>query len=127
MSYEQYVEKWITQHYKDPSAVNYTVAFLSYQCNTITFNCTKYILETPYNIVKLHIEFEKDDPSVNYVYACISIKMPDDEKAQTEKTELKTYFETIKDIIIKNNKELNKEYYRELQQECAIEYARDHC
>ena len=41
MNYEQYLEKWIIQHYKDTSVVNYTVAFLCYQRNTITLTCTK--------------------------------------------------------------------------------------
>lgn len=77
--------------------------------------------------MKLHIEFEKADPLVIYVYACISITMPDDEKAQSEKIELEEYLGNIRDIVVENNKEVNNTYYEEQQFECAIEYTRPHC
>jgi len=54
-------------------------------------------------------------------------KTPDDNKALTEKTSLSDYLEDIRTIVVENNKELNNTYYDELQQECAIEYAMDHC
>jgi hypothetical protein len=57
----------------------------------------------------------------------IVIKMSDDEVAKSEKTALSDYLDNIRTIVVENNKELNNTYYDELQQECAIEYARDHC
>jgi len=128
MHYEHYLEKWITHHYKDDSSVKCKVFLPSYERNTNTIiECTKYTFETPYNIVKIHIENQEDDKLDIYVCVSIAIKPPNDDKAQSEKTSLSDYLDNIRTIVVENNTELNNEYYEERQLECAIEYARDHC
>jgi len=127
MHYEHYLEKWITHHYTDDSSVKYEVFQPSYERNNKTIKCTKYTFETPYTIVKIHVEHPEDDQLDIYVCVSIAIKTPDDDKAQSEKTALCDYLENIRTIVVENNKALNNEYYDELQQECAIEYAMDNC
>ena len=127
MHYEHYLEKWITNDYADDSSVKCEIFLPSYQRNTNTIECTKYTFETPYNIVKIHIENPEDDKLDIYVCVSIAIKNQNDDKAQSEKKALSDYLDNIRTIVINNNKELNNTYYDELQQECAIEYARDHC
>jgi hypothetical protein len=127
MHYEHYLVKWITNHYKHDASVKYKVFLPSYVRNTKTIECIKYSFETPYNIIKIHIEHPEDDKLDIYVCVSIVIKTPDDDKAITEKTSLSDYLENIRTIVVENNKELNNTYYEELQAECAIEYARDHC
>jgi rubrerythrin len=127
MHHEHYLEKWITHHYTDDSSVKYEVFQPSYERNNKTIKCTKYTFETPYTIVKIHVEHPEDDQLDIYVCVSIAIKTPDDDKAQSEKTALSDYLENIRTIVVENNKALNNEYYDELQQECAIEYAMDNC
>uniref|UniRef100_A0A6C0JZY2 Uncharacterized protein n=1 Tax=viral metagenome TaxID=1070528 RepID=A0A6C0JZY2_9ZZZZ len=122
VQYEHNLEKWITHHYKDNSTVQCNVELPSYQRNAVTISCTKYTFETPYNILKLHIESAEDDPLVVNVCASISIKMPENPEAQTEKNDLKEYLENIRNIVLETTRELNNTYYDELSYDCDIEY-----
>ena len=56
MQYENYLDEWMTRQYPDANkCVKYGFTSTSYQRAEIVIRCTKYTIETPHNIMKLHI------------------------------------------------------------------------
>jgi hypothetical protein len=127
MTYEHYLEKWMSDHYTDPSIVKYDMLVHSYYRNDVKYCCTKYSFETPYNILKLHIEESEEDPNTIFVCISTSAKLQDDPNTLSEKTLLEEYLKNIREKLFEHNIEITDEYYEEQQLECAIEYAMDHC
>jgi hypothetical protein len=130
MRYDNYLEKWMTDRYIDPTIVKYGYTTPSYERDGATYTCAKYSFETPYNILKLHIEHSEEDPDTVFVCSSITSKLISiysDSSAQEEKTLLEKYLIETRDIIVSTNQEITDEYYEEQRLECAIEYARDHC
>ena len=150
MNYEHYLEQYMSNYYKDPRIVKYVFTEPKYERDGATYSCTKYSFETPYNILKIHIEYDEANRDTLFVCSSICAKLrhdvggvednvdfaPDSElrskqesnyNTKKEKTNLVEYLEKIREKNISINTELNDEYFEELQEECAIEYARDHC
>jgi hypothetical protein len=127
MEYEHYLEKWILSYYKDPRIVKYVCTTPRYERDGSTYSCTKYSLETPYNILKMHIEYDEANRDTLFICSSICAKLGDDGNTKKEKINLVEYIGKIREQIVSDIKELNDEYFEELREECAIEYARDHC
>ena len=125
--YEYQLEKWMSSYYKDPRIVKYVFATPKYERDGVTYSCTKHSFETPYNILKIHIEYDESNRDTLFICSSICAKLGDDNNTEKEKTNLVEYLGKIREKIISDIKERNDEYFEELREECAIEYARDHC
>lgn len=124
MHYEHYLEKCMSSYYKDPRIVKYVFATPKYERNNAIYSCTKYSFETPYNILKIHIEYDAANRDTIFVCSSICSKL-DIDASNKEKHNLVEYLGEIREKIVSNIKEINEKYFEEIQEECAMEYARD--
>lgn len=127
MHYEHYLEQCMSNYYKDPRIVKYVFTEQKYEKNDAIYSCTKYSFETPYNILKIHIEYDEANRDTLFVCSSICAKLGDDDNTMKEKTNLVEYLGKIREKIVSTNTERNDEYFEEQQEDCAIEYAMDHC
>ena len=136
--YEHFLYNWMNQHYPTRSDVKYGYFNTSYELEGSHILCDTYSFETPYNILKLHIENKKNDPQTIYVASSISAKIDTgtcllsidkrlEASAEKEKHDLIEYIGSSRASIISSIEKLNDEYYDEHKMNCDIEYAMDHC
>jgi hypothetical protein len=132
--YIHHLSTWIDINYSSRSS-NVTETYegllltnipLSYIRNGETIHCSKCTIETPYNIVKIHIENVETSPDIIYIFTSISAKLPENQIAHSETEQLEKMLTSIRKKIVEDNMYHNDKYYEELREECAIEYARDH-
>lgn len=132
--YTNHLSTWIHTNYSSrPSDVAETYEGvlltnipLSYIRNGETIHCSKCTIETPYNIVKIHIENVETSPDIIYIFTSISAKLPENQIAHSETEQFEKMLTSIRKKIVKDNIYQNDEYYKDLHEECSIEYARDH-
>ena len=132
--YTHHLYTWIHTNYSSrPSDVTETYEGLlltniplSYIRNGETIHCSKCTIETPYNIVKIHIENVETSPDIIYIFTSISTKLPENQIAHSETEQLEKMLTSIRKKIVEDNMYHNDEYYEESREECAIEYARGH-
>lgn len=133
--YNHHLYTWIDTNYSSrPSdiAETYEGVFvsntpLSYTRNGETIHCSKCTIETPYNIVKIHIENVETSPDIMYIFTSISAKLSETQIAHSETEQLEKMLTSIRKKIMEYNIYQNDEYIENLREECDIEYAGDYC
>jgi len=133
--YAHHLYTWIDTNYSSrPSDVAETYEGLlltntplSYTRNGETIHCSKCTIETPYNIVKIHIENVETSPDIMYIFTNISAKLSENQIAHSETEQLEKMLTGIRKKIVEDNIYQNDEYIENLREECAIEYAGDYC